>query len=203
MSTIPRLDESLAPRSLILDPPMSDDELERFCARNEDLRIERTSDGVIHMNPPTGALTGDGNSEIIHQLRSWWDTHERGRCFDSSTGFFLADGSLLSPDAAYVLPEQLKGMTKEDLAHMPHLCPAFVVELLSPTDNLAEAEKKMELWIANGAQLGWLVDPYRRCVLVYRPGLVQLSVNTSTVEGSGPVDGFVLDLARVWRCYEV
>lgn len=203
MSTIPRLDESLAPRSLILDPPMSDDELERFCARNEDLQIERTSEGVIRMNPPTGALTGHGNSEINRQLGNWWDRHRRGRIFDSSSGFFLADGSLLSPDAAYVLPEQLKGMTKEDLAHMPHLCPAFVVELLSPTDILTEAEKKMELWIANGTQLGWLIDPYRQCVLVYRPESGQLSIKTSTVEGSGPVEGFVLDLVRVWRCYEV
>lgn len=182
---------------------MSDDELERFCARNEELRIERTSEGAIRVNPPPGALTGHGNSEIIRQLGNWLDKHQQGRIFDSSTGFFLADGSLLSPDAAYVLPEQLKGMTKADLVHMPHLCPAFVVELLSATDSLDEAQKKMERWIANGARLGWLVDPYRHCVLVYQSGSMHLSMNTPLLEGSGPVDGFVLDLTKVWRCYEV
>jgi Uma2 family endonuclease len=182
---------------------LSDEELERLCLRNGEVRIERTSKGVIRVNPPTGGLTGDGNSEIIFQLRNWWNSHRRGRVFDSSTGFFVADGSLLSPDAAYILPEQLKGLTKAQLARMPHLCPAFVIELLSASDSLTETKKKMEVWIANGAQLGWLVDPYLQSVSIYQPGSAPFVIDEPQVQGSGPVDGFVLDLTGVWRCYEV
>jgi len=203
MSTLPRVEIEIVSRNLVFDPPMSDEELERFCLRNDDMRIERTSEGVIRVNAPAGGLTGHGNSEINRQLGNWRDTHQKGRVFDSSTGFFLPDGSLMSPDAAYVLPSQLRGMTKAELARMPHLCPAFVVELLSPTDSVPEAEKKMEQWIANGAQLGWLVDPYRECVLVYEAGSEAVRVNTPLLKGSGPVDGFVLELTKVWRCYQV
>jgi len=61
----------------------------------------------------------------------------------------------------------------------------------------------MECWITNGAQLAWLVDPYRQCFEVFAPGTVVVPVTAAHVEGSGPVEGFVLDAASVWSCFEV
>jgi Uma2 family endonuclease len=203
MNTLLNAEEQLVARTYGVDPPFTDDELERLCQRSGDMRIERTSEGVIYVNPPTGLLTGDGNSEINYQLRYWWNERRKGRVFDSNAGFFLADGSMLSPDAAYMLPEQLRGFTKDDLARLPRLCPAFVVEFISPSDSLGELRKKMNCWIANGAQLGWLVDPYRQCVEVYELGIDVRSVSSAQLHGSGPVEGFVMDLKKVWRCYEV
>jgi Uma2 family endonuclease len=57
-------------------------------------------------------------------------------------------------------------------------------------------------WMANGAQLGWLIDPYERQVFVYRPGKTAECVKGTKLAGEGPVEGFVLNLARVWKCYE-
>ena len=71
MSTLPRFELDPLPRSLAVEPPLTDAEFEAFCLKNEDFHIERTSEGAIRMNPPTGAMTGDGNSEVNHQLRSW------------------------------------------------------------------------------------------------------------------------------------
>lgn len=203
MSTLPRFEAIPAPRSLAFDPPLSDAELEEFCLKNDWLQIERTHEGAIRMNPPAGAFTGDGNSEIIYQLRSWWHTHHQGRVFDSNTGFFLPDGSMLSPDAAYLLPKQLEKLTRAQLTGFLRLCPAFVVELLSASDSLAETSRKMERWIENGAQLGWLIDPYRQQVLIYQPGSEPCVFSADRLDGSGPVLGFSLELSKVWRCYEV
>jgi Uma2 family endonuclease len=203
MSTLLRFELSPLPRSLAVDPPLTDAEFEALCFKNDDVQIERTSEGAIRMNPPTGAFTGDGNSEINHQLRGWWHTHHQGRVFDSNAGFFLPDGSMLSPDAAYVLPEQLVGVTRKQLTGLLRLCPAFVVELLSPSDNLADTGRKMESWIANGVQLGWLIDPNRRSAIVYQPGREPLESSALQLDGGGPVQGFSLDLRKVWRCYEV
>jgi len=203
MSTLPRFELSPVARSLALDPPFSDAEFEAFCLKNDGLRIERTSEGAIRMNPPSGMLTSDGNSEIIFQLRNWWETQGLGRVTDSNTGFFLADGSMLSPDAAYVLPQQLEGLTKAQLTGFPHLCPAFVVELLSPSDNPTETAREMQSWIANGALLGWLIDPDRQLVTVYQPGHDPIESSAPLLVGTGPVQGFSLDLEKVWRCYEV
>ena len=193
---------ALPPRSIVLNPPLSDEEFERLCERTEFALLERTREGTIQMNAPAGGMTSDGNSEITRQLRNWWIRHRMGCVFDSSGGFFLPDGSMLNPDAAYVTEEQLKGLTREDRAHFLRLAPAFVIELLSLSDSLAGTARKMEAWIANGVQLGWLVDPYTKEVLIYEPGATPRTETGSRVAGSGPVDGFVIDLEEIWRCYE-
>ena len=60
----------------------------------------------------------------------------------------------------------------------------------------------MDDWIANGAQLAWLIDPYERRVHVYRPGRAVEAITRNEITGEGPVEGFVLDLDRVWKCYQ-
>ena len=203
MRTLPRFELSPLARSLAVDPPLTDAEFEALCLKNDDVQFERTSEGAIRMNPPTGVLTDDGNSEINHQLRSWWHTHNKGRVLGSNAGFFLPDSSMLSPDAAYVTGEQLKGVTKQQLTGFLRVCPAFVIELLSSSDSVAATGEKMERWIANGAQLGWLVDPSRQMVTIYQTGRQPVESSALKVDGCGPVEGFSLDLAKVWRCYEV
>ena len=192
-----------APRSLVLDPPLTDAELEEFCRLNDVARIERTKEGVIRMNPPAGMFTSDGNAEVIRQLRNWWIAHRQGRVCDSNAGFYLPDGSMLSPDAAYLLPETLARMTKADRKGFPHLCPDFIIELHSKSDRLSATKNKMEQWIANGVQLGWLINPYKRQVHVYTTALEPAVLSAVTaVQGQGPVAGFRLDLGEVWSCYE-
>jgi Uma2 family endonuclease len=139
-------------------------------------------------------MTSDGNSEINQQLRSWWKRHRRGRVFDSSGGFFLPDGSMLNPDAAYVTAAQLQGLTRKDLARFPRLTPAFVIELRSESDRLRDATEKMEAWMANGVEVGWLIDPEAKQVHVYVQGSETGVESGPSIAGSGPVDGFVLDL---------
>jgi Uma2 family endonuclease len=169
---------------------------------NDGVQFERTKEGAIRMKPPAGGWTSDGNREITYQLSAWWRTHEHGRVFDSSGGFRLPDGSTLSPDASYVSQERLKKLPKGGLRSFPRVCPDFVIELLSESDTLEGLKSKMADWISNGALLAWLVEPYERQVFVYRPGQKAERVTGSKVTGEGPVNGFELDLARVWECYE-
>ena len=109
---------------------------------------------------------------------------------------------MLSPDAAYVTDKQLQGLTRDQLAHFLRLAPAFMIELRSLSDSLAKTQEKMEAWIANGVELGWLVNPYAREVHIYQTGMAPRIETDLRVAGSGPVEGFVLDLQEVWRCYE-
>jgi len=191
------------PRSLVLDPQLTDCEFEALCAANDWFRFERTREGEILMNPPAGGFTSSGSSEINGQLRFWWKTHRRGIVFDSSAAFFLPDGSVLSPDTAYVLPKKLEELKKDDLTGFPRLCPDFVVELLSKSDSVPKAREKMERWIENGAALGWLVDPHKQKVYVYEPGREAAVVSGKAVHGTGLVEGFALDLDELWRCYKI
>jgi Uma2 family endonuclease len=144
-----------------MNPPLTDTEFEALCRESSSIRFERTREGVIRMNPPAGGWTSGGNAEIVHPLLSWWDTHERGRVFEFSVGFRLPDGSILSPDAAYASPQTLSRLPQAELKGFPPVCPDFVIELLSESDRLRKLRQKIEDWMANGAVLGWLIDPYQ------------------------------------------
>lgn len=202
MNTVLSIEAEL-PRSLVLDPPLTDAEFEALCAANDLVHFERSREGEILMHPPAGGFTSEGNAEIVSQLRSWWKTHRRGRVFDSGGTFFLSDSSILSPDASHVLPQKLNGLTKDDLTGFPRLSPDFVVELLSVSDSMPKAQQKMERWIENGATLGWLIDPYKKTVYIYEPGAEAAAESGNAVHGKGPVEGFTLDLDELWRCYEI
>jgi len=202
MSTILEIPIPKLPNTVAFDPPLTDEEFERMSMANELVKLERAKDGRIVVNPPTGFDSGSGNGEINDQLRAWWKQHRKGRVLDNNTGFFLPDGSSLSPDGGYVTEEQLSGLSKEDRKHFLHLTPVFVIELLSPSDSLPALKEKMDAWIGNGARLGWLVDPRKRQVHIYEPGKTERLESGEKVAGRGPVEGFVLDLRPVWDCYE-
>jgi Uma2 family endonuclease len=80
------------------------------------------------------------------------------------------------------------------------LCPEFVIEITSPSDRIEDAKAKMlDEWIANGAELAWLVEPEARRVTIYRPGQdPEVLENPSSVQGTGCVAGFELVMERVW-----
>ncbi len=193
---------ALKRHSLVLDPPMTDGELEEFIRLNEPARIERFGKGLIQMNAPSGGDTSSSNTIISARLAYWWLTHRRGRVFDSNGGFYLPDESLLAPDAAYLTAESFATLSKADRRGYYRICPEFIVELRSPSDRLGELKKKMELWIANGAKLGWLINPARRQVLVYKAAEGQPETFSGPeLAGSGPVEGFQLNLEEVWEFY--
>jgi Uma2 family endonuclease len=90
-------------------------------------------------------------------------------------------------------------LTAEQRRGFPPLCPDFVVELRSHTDSLAALQDKMQEYIANGAQLGWLIDPMGKKVYVYRPQAeVECLNNPASISGTALLKGFTLYLAEVW-----
>jgi Uma2 family endonuclease len=79
------------------------------------------------------------------------------------------------------------------------ICPDFVVELRSPSDDMGALKEKMQEYVKNGALLGWLIDPVELRVYIYQPGQdVQCFENPGEVSGEPVLPGFVLDVRRIW-----
>jgi Uma2 family endonuclease len=177
----------------------TDDEFFNFCQLNTDLRFERTAQGDILIMPPTGGATSARNSRLVQQLVQWADSSGSGVVFDSSGGFILPNGATRAPDVAWVRRSRLATLTAQQKEKFLPLCPDFVIELCSPSEPLRGAHAKMEEYVANGAQLGWLIDPDQRRVYVYRPGAaVECLDNPSHLTGHPLLPDLVVDLARVW-----
>jgi Uma2 family endonuclease len=195
---LPDLD---APATLILDPRnrLSDDDYFAFCMANPDLQIERTAHGEIVIVPPAGGESDSRNFDCARQFGNWSDRTGQGEGFGPTVQFLLPDGSGMSPDVAWVSNERLGSLTKRQRRRFLPVVPEFVVEVRSPGDRLRAAQRKMQKWIDNGVELGWLIDGDNRCVYVYRQGREVRQVrNVSQIEGEGPVEGFVLYLTKIW-----
>ena len=192
------IDEHYLPATLTV-PPMSDQGFADFCAEHPDLFFEMTADGELLVMPPTFSFTGTQNNEILRQLSNWARQDGRGVASDSSTGFVLPKGARRSPDASWTLKSENAKLSPESRNGFWHLCPAFVIELRSKSDRMRTVREKMREYIANGAQLGWLIDPGTRTIEIYRPDReLEVLTGVETIAGEGPVEGFVLRLAPVW-----
>ena len=193
------------PETLSLELPsaialhVTQEQFEALSAANRDLRLERTAQGELIVNPPTGGESGERNLRISTQLGNWFETHEElGVAFDSSTGFRLPSGADRSPDASWVSRKRWETLTQEQRKGFVPLCPDFVVELRSESDNLTKLQAKMGEYIDNGAKLGWLIDPQNRRVEIYRPGRdVEVLENPTNLSGEDVLPGFILNLRRV------
>lgn len=179
---------------------MTDEQFFEFCQINRDLRIERNKLGEISIMPPTGSETGNRNFNIALQLGIWAEKDSTGICFDSSTGFKLSTGAERSPDASWIKLDRWNTLSSEQQQKFAPICPDFVVELRSPSDNLKPLQEKMVEYMQEpGIQLGWLIDRKHQKVYIYRPGLeVECLDNPATVSGEGILPGFVLNMSKVW-----
>ena len=178
---------------------LTDEEFFELCQINRDLRIERTATGELLVMSPTGSDTGNRNARLIVQLEIWAERDGTGIYFDSSTGFRLPNGAEVSPDAAWVKLERWNVLTPEQQKIFAPVCPDFVVELRSASDNLQPIKTKMQEYIDNGALLGFLIDRKNQQVYIYRSGVaVECLDNPAIVSGEPVLSGFVLDLSKIW-----
>lgn len=180
------------------DLRMNDDEFFRFCQDNPDLRFERRKNGDIILMSLTGGETGNRNMEIGADFVFWNRQSKWGYFFDSSTAFRLSDTAVMSPDVAGVSKSRWEALTDKERRRFVPLCPDFVLELLSPSDRLADAQQKMDDWMTNGCQLGWLLDPRTRTAYVYRPEqAMQTYPNVTLLSGETTLPGFSLDISQL------
>ncbi len=179
---------------------MTDDEFFTFCQMNDTLDFERDSNRNIIFMSPTGSQTGIVNLIIGSKLFSWNETHLfPGYCFDSSTGFLMPNDAVRSPDAAWIQKHRWEALANEEKEKFAPICPDFVVEVRSKTDSLKYLQEKMNEYIANGCQLGWLIDRLEEKVYIYRPQkeLTVVESFDQQLSGEDILPEFVFDLKLI------
>jgi Uma2 family endonuclease len=178
---------------------LTEDQFFALCQLNRDLLIERSAAGEMIIMAPAGWETGERELEIARQLGNWARADGSGVATSSAGGYRLPNGAVRAPDAAWTLRSRLAGIPAEQRQRFLPLCPDFVLELRSPTDRLPDLQAKMEEYLANGARLGWLLDPEARQVYVYRPHAAVARLDQpATVSGDPVLPGFALDLREIW-----
>ena len=201
---------ALAP--LLLPPQLrlTPDQFALVCEANPEAVLELTAAGQVIAMTPTGGETGRRNTRLLARLQVWADRHGGWEVFDSSSGFRLADASVLSPDASLVRRERWQALSPEQRRGFPPLCPDLVIELASPSDSgprgTQALRRKMAAYQANGAQLGWLLFPEERAVEIWQAHTEadaavqpQRLENATHLEGGDLLPGLVLELQELWE----
>jgi Uma2 family endonuclease len=193
--------QEITPLVLQMSPAieMTDEQFFTFCQQNRNYRIERTATKEIIIMLPTGSETGNRNFDLIVQLGIWTRQNGTGIGFDSSAGFTLPNGAIKSSDAAWVKLEKWQNLTPEQQQNFAPICPDFIVELRSPSDNLQILKDKLQEYIDNGTSLGLLIDRKNRQVYIYRPNSpIECLDNPSNINCEPVLPGFILDLSTIW-----
>ncbi len=186
--------------------PLTDAEILELGRYNPGYQFERNAKGELVVTP-AGGNSSRCSAEVVGQLRDWNRTRA-GVVFDSSAGFRLRDGSLLSPDASWVPGERWERLTAIEQQGFPPFCPDAVFEIASPSDRIEELHAKMQTYLANGARIAILVDSENRVVFTYRPRMIRQRpghemietpfAKHTTVSLDPELAGFVLDLSPLF-----
>jgi len=177
---------------------LTDRAFSKLCAANPDLRLERTAIGELIVMPPAAPDSSLRNAGVTAQLWNWNQRTGLGIVFDSSAGFTLPNTAIRGPDAAWMTRECWDALPKDERERFAHVCPDFVVELRSKSDEIKNLRVKMREYIAQGARLGWLINSKTGAVTIYRPGRpVEILKRPATLSGEDVLPGFVLDLKGI------
>ena len=177
---------------------LTDAQFEQICQVNRDLKFERAATGELIVVALTGGETGRRNIKLSARLEIWSSEANLGVAFDSSTGFKLPNGAIRSPDSAWIQQQRWESLTPTQRQKIVPLCPDFLIELRSPSDDREDLRRKMQEYLDNGLRLGWLIDPETQTVEIYRPDCPSEILNDpATLSGEAVLPGFVLNLAGI------
>ncbi len=169
---------------------------------NEPLHFERSPEGALEISPPPGTPSGRRSGRIFAQILQWSDEEDSGESFPSGSGFSLSIGSARDADSAWVSNERLQD-AGTDSEGLWDVCPDLVVEVRSTGQTIRRQQEKMEEWMAAGARLGWLIDPFTDdgIAWIYREGADEPDrlERPDSLSGEAVAEGLTVDLAKVWR----
>ena len=175
----------------------TDDALIELSQINDPWQLELTADGELVIMSPEGWDSSEYGTDIIGQVWAWSTSQGGGRVLGAQLGARLPDGSVLSPDAAWIGEERWNARNREP-AYLS-VSPELIVEVVSRSDILRQQREKMTLWVENGAVLGWLIDPLRETVEIYRPGNEPERLERpETLSGEDVCMGLEVTLERIW-----
>lgn len=145
---------------------------------------------------PAGVQHEGIGAELLFFIRLYLTQHSLGRVFGSSIGYELPSGDVLSPDVSFV------NTTKLPTGSLPEgfgkFAPDLAVEIISPSDSMTTIENKVELYLKNGTQLVWVINPKLRRATVYRTdGTVSVVRADGMLSGEDVLPGFSCALSDV------
>ena len=173
--------------------------IEEFAKISEPGRFDLIRGELICMSP-AGTRHGIIGSRIGGALFAFVHQQQLGETPTSDTGYVLRNDPpvVVCPDASYIRAGRIP--PDDELDEFFHGAPDVAVEVVSPSDRMADVNAKVDEYLLAGTPLVWVVEPRRRAVTVYRPDSNILVLRASDgLDGGNVLPGFELPLADIFR----
>ncbi len=154
-------------------------------------------DGRIEAKVAAQKKHGAIQKELSRQIDAYSEIRRLGTTFPELRCTFA--GRSIVPDVVFLLYEHIE--TNEDGTFLdPTFRPPDIhVEFVSPDQPVRKCREKLIFSTRNGCALGWLIDPERKTVHVYRPGRPAKRIPADGVLEGGPVlPGYRLPVAELF-----
>jgi Uma2 family endonuclease len=188
----------LMPIKLNFGDMLDEERFFKLCQINELVDFERDSQGNVIVLPLSGSFHGNISARLTAELCCWNMEAQLGEGFGSSTGFTLPNKAVRSPDASWLIMDKWNRLTEYEKERFAPVCPDFVAEIRRKSDDLKYLVDKMQEYIENGAQLGWMIDRFDKKAYIYRAdGSVEIVGINVVLSGEDVLPGFSLDVGKL------
>ncbi len=113
-------------------------------------------------------------------------------------------GRSIIPDIAFLLDEHIEVDADGEILDPTLRPPDLHVEIVSPDQSAGKCREKIVFSTSNGCPLGWLIDPIRRTVHVFRPGRpAELVAADGVLAGDPVLPGYRLAVSELFGWLKV
>ena len=176
----------------------NNDAMLELAALNESWVFELSANGKLVIMTGVGFRSSNRAIRIAAQVENWSVGGGEGYVCGADLWYRREDSSLRLPDVAWISDTRLRD--RDPGEGVLEVCPELIVEVVSVSQEHEAQQEKMNQWMAEGALLGWLIDPFRDTVHIYRPGSEpELLQRPATLSGEDVCEGLDVSLERIWK----
>jgi Uma2 family endonuclease len=154
-------------------------------------------EGELITMPPAGESHGYYECAIASILRHHVKANHLGRVYTGDTGFRLNDGTVRSPDVAFVRQSRVQTIQSKGFAKG---APDLAVEIFSPSDSIPQLMRKVKQYFAAGCHTVWIVHPASQEVHIFEAtGADRILQKGDTIEAPELLPGFSVPIAEFFE----
>lgn len=156
--------------------------------------------GRLVRTPPSFTWSSYLAMELARLLANFIVQHNLGYFSGSDGGVITGRNpdSVRAPDFSFVSRARMPGGRPRRRQYFP--APDLAVEVLGESDRMGKMTAKALEYLAAGTRLVWVLDPFERTTLIFRPGQPpEVLTAEATLTGEDVLPGFSLSLPELWR----
>jgi len=169
-----------------------------YAALPDDGRRYELHEGELSVTPSPNTQHQRVKANLFDVLRHHVRARALGELFDAPLDCIMSDTTVVQPDILFVASRDASRVSERGVEGAPTLA----AEVLSPSTERIDRQRKLDLYARHGVAHYWIVDPVARVIDAHtvESGAYRLAARLAGREPVAlpPFDGLALDPSELW-----